>query len=91
MSVQPGWVTRLPRTSNSAYGAARSSGLITLDVNCARERSAITPHAAFDAAGAGNVAGLTLCRRASPRPYENINLKNDFELRSATGEAWLRH
>ena len=61
----------LSRASGSAVGSPRSSGLITLDVKHTRERSAITPHAAFDVAGTGNVAGFTLRRRASPRPYQN--------------------
>src|SRR5215469_9871228 len=57
------------RASGSAVGSPCSSGLITLDVKHTRERSAIIPHAAFDVAGTGNVAGFTLRRRASPRPY----------------------
>lgn len=62
-------VQRLSRASGPALGTSWPSGLITLAVNHTRERSAVTPHAAFDVAGAGNVVGLTLRRRASPRPY----------------------
>ena len=67
-------VQRLSRASGSALGTPRPSGLITLAVNHTRERSAITPHAAFDVAGAGNVAGFIPCRRASPRPYR-VNVR----------------
>src|SRR5262249_44466806 len=48
----------LSRASGSAVGSPRSSGLITLAVKHTRERSAVTPHAAFDGAGTGNVAGF---------------------------------
>jgi len=87
--ARPGPVTR---RSVSALGPPRPSGLITLDVNHTRERSAITPHAAFDVAGAGNVAGLTLCRRASPRPYRRgiavIRYEEAFVSVGIGGNSW---
>jgi hypothetical protein len=61
---------------NDGVGRAESRpsriGLISLDMKQMGERSAGNPHAAFDAAGAGNVARsryLGRSRRASPRPY----------------------
>src|SRR3984893_8644697 len=61
---------------NDGVGRAESRpsriGLISLDMKQMGERSAGNPHAAFDVAGAGNVARsryLGRSRRASPRPY----------------------
>src|SRR5260370_19747162 len=61
---------------NDGVGRAESRpsriGLISLDMKQMGERSAGKPHAAFDVAGAGNVARsryLGRSRRASPRPY----------------------
>src|SRR6202051_2186787 len=61
---------------NDGVGRAESRpsriGLISLDMKQMGERSAGNSHAAFDVAGAGNVAGsryLGRSRRASPRPY----------------------
>src|ERR1700676_4354175 len=61
---------------NDGVGRAESHpsriGLISLDMKQMGERSAGNPHAAFDVAGAGNVARsryLGRSRRASPRPY----------------------
>jgi len=61
-------VQRLLRPLGSALGTPQPSGLITLDEKRTRERSAVTPHAAFDVAGAGTWRASSR-RRASPRPY----------------------
>ena len=51
-------------------------GPITLGVKQTGERSAGNPHAAFDVAGAGNVAWLRYCdtRRRKGESTENTNI-----------------
>src|SRR4249919_1379318 len=56
-----------------AYAESRPStiGPITLEVKQTGERSAGNPHAAFDEAGAGNVARSRWCDTRSPKGRDN--------------------
>src|SRR5215475_16120318 len=56
-----GLVQRLPGAPPTAESAPNRIGPITLGVKRAGKRSAGKPHAAFDVAGAGNVAMVELC------------------------------
>ena len=56
----PGLVQQLPGTTATAESAPSTLGLITLGMKRAGKRSAGNPHAAFDVAGAGNVAMVEL-------------------------------
>src|SRR6266478_4769861 len=64
--------------SSVGYGEGRSStiGPINLEVKQAGERSAGKPHAAFDVAGAGNVARSRYCdtRRRKGETTGNTNV-----------------
>jgi hypothetical protein len=65
-------VQRLSSATRPTESRLGRIGPISLDVKQMGERSAGNPHAAFDAEGAGNVAGSKCfdpSRRASPRPY----------------------
>ena len=57
----PGFVQPLPGPTATAESAPRTLGLITLGRQRAGKRSAGKPHAAFDVAGAGNVAMVEWC------------------------------
>jgi hypothetical protein len=55
-----GLVQYLPRATTTAESAPSLRGPITLDVKRAGKRSAGNLHAAFDVAGAGNVATVEM-------------------------------
>src|SRR5262252_1583485 len=57
----PGLVQQLPGAPPTAESAPTLIGPITLGMKQAGKRSAGKPHAAFDVAGAGNVAMVELC------------------------------
>jgi hypothetical protein len=57
----PGLVQQLPGATTTAESTPSTLGLITLGMKRAGKRSAGKPHAAFDVAGAGNVAMVELC------------------------------
>src|SRR5271165_2497239 len=65
----------LPSGSTSAESRSGRIGPITLEAKQTGERSAGNPHAAFDEAGAGNVAWLRWCdtRRRKSEPTGNTN------------------
>src|SRR5271157_6353720 len=65
----------LPRGSTSAESRSGRIGPITLGAKQTGERSAGNPHAAFDEAGAGNVARPRSCdtRRRKSEPTGNTN------------------
>src|ERR1035437_1259491 len=69
-----GAVQRLPGPAQRfAESTPSLIGPITLDMKHAGERSAVTPHAPFDVAGAGNearVAGLRASAKALESPPE---------------------
>ena len=56
----PGRVQQLPGTTATAESTPSTIGRITLGMKRAGKRSAGKPHAAFDVAGAGNVATVAL-------------------------------
>src|SRR5215475_1943183 len=60
-----GLVQRLPGAPTTAESAPHRIGPITLGVKRAGKRSAGKPHAAFDVAGAGNVATVELCTHSA--------------------------
>jgi hypothetical protein len=65
----------LPSGSTSAESHSGRIGLISLEAKQTGERSAGNPHAAFDEAGAGNVARPRWCdtRRRKSEPTGNTN------------------
>src|SRR6516225_10017246 len=68
-------VQRLSSATRQAESRPGRIGPINLDVKQMGERSAGNPHAAFDAAGAGNVARSRWCdtRRRKSEPTGNTN------------------
>ena len=70
---EPGTVQRLPGSQPGAESVASRIGPVTLVAKHAGERSAVTPHAPFDVAGAGNVtmaSGLRASAKALEHPPE---------------------
>ena len=65
----------LPSGSTSAESRSGRIGPIILEAKQTGERSAGNPHAAFDEAGAGNVARPSWCdtRRRKSEPTGNTN------------------
>src|SRR6266436_6827704 len=78
--------------SSVGYGESRSStiGPINLEVKQAGERSAGKPHAAFDVAGAGNVARSRYCdtrrRKGETTGNTNVDLNRRASPRLFLGE-----
>ena len=68
-------VQRLPGGSTKTESRAGRIGPISLEAKQTGERSAGNPHAAFDEAGAGNVARSRWCdtRRRKSEPTGNTN------------------
>src|SRR6202043_3952079 len=79
---------------NDGVGRAESRpsriGLISLDMKHMGERSAGNPHAAFDVAGAGNVARSRYCdtrkRKSEPTVNTNFDLNRRASPRPYLGE-----
>ena len=61
----PGLVQQLPGAPTTAESAPNLIGPITLSMKRTGKRSAGKPHAAFDVAGAGNVATVELCTHSA--------------------------
>jgi hypothetical protein len=78
-------VPRLPSGSTSAESRSGRVGPITLGAKQTGERSARNPHAAFDEAGAGNVARPRCCdtrnRKSETTGNTNFGLNRRASLR----------
>src|ERR1700722_15826126 len=81
----------LPSGSTSAESGSGRIGPISLEAKQTGERSAGNPHAAFDAAEAGNVAWSRWCdtrrRKGEPTGNTNFDLNRRASLRPYLREA----